>query len=297
MLIGHQEIKKDFERLIKNDRLGHGYLFFGPARTGKYTFAKELAIRIERGAWPAEERPRRNEPSGPGRPLTDALLVEPDEAGTIGIDAVRALKAFFLERPLVSVRRTAIVDRAETLTTEAQNALLKVAEEPPSAGLLFLVSRAPEQLLPTLLSRLQQIYFGTVPRADIAAWLSEQGIGKKEATAAAEAAAGLPGLALAIAKQELPPAAELAAAFLRTPAPGRKDFVKALVEPEDFNFRDFLDGLILVLARNPERDGRLWHAVLELRGMADATGLNPRVQLLALGQILESGIWNLESRI
>jgi len=78
------------------------------------------------------------------------------------------------------VRRTAIIDECELLTTEAQNALLKITEEPPLSSLLVLATNDLDALLPTISSRLQKIYFGIVTEKEIVAWLTgERGIVKK----------------------------------------------------------------------------------------------------------------------
>lgn len=277
MLIGHEDVQRDFTRLIERGRLGHAYLLFGPAEVGKFSFALELAEYIERGKWPE----RKSE-----RPLSDAMVVSPDESGTIGIDAARSVKAFLSGRPFLALRRTAIIDRADALTDEAQNALLKAAEEPPPSGLLVLVLQDPESLRGTLISRFQKIYFGAVAGQDISRWLEKNGVPKEKAKTAAKACGGKPGLALRIASGASSGAEEAAREFLRTRDAERKDFLKSLLDDEEFSLRVFLDALILLTAENPQKNGGLWHAMLELRALSDATGLNPRIQLMNLGAYL-----------
>lgn len=300
MIFGRDDLKKDFDTLISRESLGHAYLFFGPPQVGKFAFAKELAARVERGAWELEGSGAALGEVRQGRPLTDVLEVAPDPGGTIGINAVRALKAFLQETPFISSRRTAIVERAEALTTEAQNALLKIAEEPPSRALLLFTASDPELLMPTLVSRLSSIYMPILSEATLKEWLrKEKGLDAKRAAHIADVCGGKPGLAAEMADGRFEERERLPRAFLETPSASRKDFLKALLEPEDFNFRGFLDDLILVLSRDarqkqgsPVRDGvtrrnsALWHAVIKLRQMADATGLNPRIQLQALGALI-----------
>lgn len=283
--------------------MGHAYLFFGPAAVGKLSFAVELAEYLERGLpsqisgketresnWPEEKNTR---------PLSDAMVISPNspsqisdtetwegKSGTIGIDAARSIRAFLSERPFIAPRRTVVIDRADALTDEAQNALLKIAEEPPSSGLLMLVLQDPESLRGTLVSRFQKIYFGAVAEKDVSQWLQKNGFTKEKAAAAARACGGKPGLALKLASGASSETEEAARKFLRTQAAGRKEFLKALLDDEQFNFRAFLDALILLTALNPQKNGALWHAVLELRAISDATGLNPRIQLMSLGAYL-----------
>lgn len=75
------------------------------------------------------------------------------EKNLIKVKAVRALTEFFMSTPHCSDFKVAIIDQAETMNITAANALLKVLEEPPSRGLLFLVTESRHQLMPTIKSR------------------------------------------------------------------------------------------------------------------------------------------------
>jgi DNA polymerase III gamma/tau subunit len=156
-MIGHKKIWKELTALAESGDLGHGYVFFGPAMVGKRTFARELAEYFEKAS-----------SAGPGAILSDFMLVEPlAGAGSIGIDAARGIRNFLWQKPNMSLRRTLVIDDAELLTAEAQNALLKVTEEPPASSLLILITSDIESVMPTILSRLPKIYFGAVPEKDI----------------------------------------------------------------------------------------------------------------------------------
>jgi hypothetical protein len=257
MLGVHEKQIKDLASLHARGQLGHAYIFFGDPNTGKSLAAQALARYIEIGAWPENE-----DGEAAQTPLTDTQVFSPDEKNSIGIDVARSIKMFLSEKPFISSRRIAIVDRAQAMTPEAQNALLKVAEEPPASALLILVMPDPELLWPTLRSRFQKIYFPPPARKEMKEILKEK-------------------------------ADPMAARFFETPPATRKDFVKELTEPEDFNFAAFLDSLIAHLAAegassslNPAKNGRLWHAVLELRRMQDATNLSPRIQLMNLWMLI-----------
>ena len=239
----HLQIQNDFERLIERGTLGGSYIFFGPDSGAKRELAEGLAAYLETGSWP----PAREGEETSVRPLTDARVFLPVEE-TIGIDTAREIREFLGASPLLSVRRVAIVDRAEAMTTEAQNALLKLAEEPPPRALLIFVLRDPEALAPALLSRFQKVY---VPGGGKAKLLSTAG-------------------------------EERAREFLAAAPGGRKELLKALLEPEDFSLTAFLDDLIRVLSLEKKPNSGLWHAVLELRRAADNSPLNPKLQLLSL---------------
>jgi hypothetical protein len=96
----------------------------------------------------------------------DISLVEKDNtvkqnANSIGIDDVKRIQKTVYLKPLKSNFKAIILEDAHLLTTEAQNALLKVLEEPPEHTLLLLGADRKEALLPTILSRCQLIELGT----------------------------------------------------------------------------------------------------------------------------------------
>lgn len=233
----HKLLEKNFKSLIEGDRLGHAYLFHGADRMGAKNFALGFANYLE----------TQNFELGQTRILSDMLLVEPNENQTIGIEEARKIKEFLVVRPNVSLRRTVVIDRAEFLTTEAQNALLKITEEPPESALLLLVTRDPELLKETLVSRFNKVFFAGQEKLDETMKYLEEG--KK---------------------------------FLKTSLASRKDFLKELLEPEDFDILAFLDAVIFNLASDKEMDYNLWHKVLKLRQDFANFPLNPKLQFLNL---------------
>lgn len=284
-MIGHNDILGDLKNLNEGGGLSHGYVFYGPAMVGKKTAALEFAHYIESGATASE-------PARESKILSDMMLIEAGTATSIGIDAVREIKNFLWQKPNVSQRRTLIIDDAELLTTEAQNALLKVTEEPPVSSLLILITSDAESILPTIISRLPKIYFGTVPEKEIEKWLSENGAASKGTTKAkaaelAKRVMGKPGLAWRMMHdEEFQAQIELAEKLLKTPAATRRDVIKKIIEPEEFNFRKFLDAVIMVLAWHGKAEKKikpaLWHKALQLYDRETNFSLNPRLQLESL---------------
>jgi len=148
-----EQLQKNFKRLAQENQLSHAYLFFGGDRKNyqdKFVFAKSLANFLENEIF--EE---------PKSLLKETLIISPNEAGAIGIDIVRDLKFFLWQKPVSSAKRTAIIFGAENLTDEAQNAALKIVEEPPENGLIIFISGTAEDLFPTLVSRTQRIFFSS----------------------------------------------------------------------------------------------------------------------------------------
>ncbi len=276
MLIGHKLLINSFKSLLKNDRLAHGYLFFGQAGVGKKLFAKALANFLENGEfdYSDEEAPIFN----------DAIVVWPNEKMVIGIDEARRIKEFLYMRPNLSSKRTVIIDGVEFLTTEAQNALLKITEEPPESSLLILIARTPEVLTPTLASRLQKVYFSCLKEEEVQDWLVDEfSVSRVEAVKLADESMGNPGLALKLLRdRNFLNLKKQAENFLKTSGIERREFIKELLESESFDFLGFLDMVLFVLAYQKKIDSDLWHRALELRRNLSNFPLNPKLQLMNL---------------
>jgi DNA polymerase-3 subunit delta' len=127
------------------------------------------------------------------------LRVEP-EGTSISIEKIRDLQHFLQLKTIGSqpLRRALIVEHANALTTEAQNAYLKLLEEPPADTLMILTVNSPRALLPTILSRVQTITVHTPTEAQLQPLLA--GSGKDETTLrqAYFLSGGLPGLLSAL---------------------------------------------------------------------------------------------------
>jgi DNA polymerase-3 subunit delta' len=162
MVFGYDDKIEFFKKLIEEDDLAHAYLFYGEPETGKFSFASFLSRFLE--------NPESPDDTGI---LLDTLIVRNEEGGTLGIDDVLRVQEFLYQRPLISKRRTVIVDDASSLTREAQGALLKIVEEPPQSSLIIFVSSDKNDLFDALLSRVEKIYFPTLSSAII-----EEGLNK-----------------------------------------------------------------------------------------------------------------------
>jgi hypothetical protein len=282
MIIGHENTINDFKDLIIRGRLGHGYIFFGPSMVGKRTVALDLGRFLERGTF---EAPANGKDGEATEVLQETKVIDvafmkslnaDASGGSIGIDAVREIKNFLWQKPNASARRTLIIDNADLLTTEAQNALLKITEEPPASSLLILVTSDVESILPTIISRLPKIYFGAVPQKKIEGWIDP---------VFAERALGKPGLAWRLAHDKVfRENLDAVKKFLKTPPASRRDFIKKIIEPDDFSLRNFLDAVIMVLAwQEPSvAKSAFWHKTLRLYEGVSNVPLNPRLQLEAL---------------
>jgi len=87
------------------------------------------------------------------------LVVEPGDNGAIKIDQVRDVIDRAGYKPFEGRRRVVIIDQADTMAAGAQNALLKILEEPPPSSVFILVTSRPDMLLATVQSRCPRLRF------------------------------------------------------------------------------------------------------------------------------------------
>lgn len=180
---GFLKQKKFFERAVSVGNLGHAYIFAGPEMVGKRTFAIEFPGLINQ--------------SGRQTNNPDVLFVNSagsDSGQTIAIGEVRKIKNFISLSPYAGQYKFVIIDDAHLMTTEAQNALLKVLEEPSASSILILITAHPEALLPTINSRCQEIEFFPHGREAISLVLAKAKLSKVNQEFLAEFANGRIGL-------------------------------------------------------------------------------------------------------
>jgi DNA polymerase III subunit delta' len=152
----------------------------------------------------------------------DVLMIEPGETGAIKVDQVRDAIERAAYRPFEGRRRVVIVDDADAVLVEAQNALLKTLEEPPPASTFVLVTSRPDVLLPTVRSRCQRLRFGRLLPKEIAEVLIQRHrYTEVDASAAASAADGSIGVALAGGSEDVVQARDAAARLLKGVAASR----------------------------------------------------------------------------
>ena len=118
----------------------------------------------------------------------DVMTIEPGENGSIKIEQVRDAIDRAVYRPFEGRRRVTIVEQADALVSQAQNALLKTLEEPLPASVFVLVTSRPDTLLPTVRSRCAHLRFGRLQVVEVASVL-ERSHGYSHADALTAAAA------------------------------------------------------------------------------------------------------------
>ena len=210
-LIPSEAAETAFVDAMARGRLHHAWLVCGAEGLGKATFAYRATRRLL-GAVPDPSRgPLGARPQDPVSQLIsaqshpDLLVLERLVEGgktkkSISVDQARDLPEFFAKSPSRAAYRVAIIDAADDLNLNAANALLKVLEEPPERGVLFLITHAPGRLLATIRSRCRRLTFQPWPEPEVAGLLARQTeLDRDEAIRIAGMARGSPGAALSLA--------------------------------------------------------------------------------------------------
>ncbi len=227
VLVGHDAAAAALRDASRGGRPHHGWLLTGPSGVGKATLAYRYARWLLAGM-----------PDAPGTPLSlpedhpvfgrvaagthaDLRTLAP-EAGEKGkktiirVDDARAVPRFLAMTPAEGGWRVVVVEDAEGMNEQAQNALLKTLEEPPARAVLLLASSAPDRMLPTIRSRVRRLDLFPLEAAAmeplLAAWLPDMAAGDRANLATISG--GSPGRALALADGEGLELAREASAYL-----------------------------------------------------------------------------------
>ncbi len=153
---GRDGIVSFFKTQIQNNRLGHAYLICGDKGMGKKTVCNYLlsiimckshsacgtcngCATVESGANP------------------DIMYISNNNKLSIGVDDVRHVTEEVFTKPIISEKKIVVIQNAHLMTQEAQNALLKVIEEPPGYVVFFLLCDSINTILSTILSRVTKI--------------------------------------------------------------------------------------------------------------------------------------------
>ncbi len=174
-LVGNSKVKELLTNAIKSNNILHSYLFVGIDGIGKSLFAKEFANMIlctSDGGKPCQKCKSCLEFAGESHP--DFLQVEPEDGKTIKIEQIRYLQEKIAEKPVTSERKVYIINKCDSMTREASNALLKTLEEPPSYATIILITSNESKLLVTIKSRCTKIAFTPLSEEDIKTYLQNE---------------------------------------------------------------------------------------------------------------------------
>ena len=164
-IIGQDFAKKYLTNSIKKNKINHAYMFEGIDGIGKKKFSQELSkILLD----------TQNVDSSP-----DYINIYPD-GNSIKIAQIRKLQTDIIIKPHKNYK-IYIINQADSMTIEAQNALLKPLEEPPEYAIIILITSNKEALLDTIKSRCEIIKFLPISILDLNNYLINKGIDKNRA--------------------------------------------------------------------------------------------------------------------
>ncbi len=225
-IVGHSRLLSLLARVIARDSMPPAVLLAGPPGVGKRLAAVAIAQAInclQPQSAKEFERDACGECASCRRIARgmhpDVIVVEPGDMGTIKIEQPRDVIDRSHYRPFEGRRRVVIIDEADAAGADAQSALLKTLEEPPSASVFILVSSMPDALLPTVLSRCPRLRFGPLTPNEVAsALVQDHGYSEQEARIAAAESDGSIGRALESQSEDLSEARDAAQRVLEETA-------------------------------------------------------------------------------
>jgi DNA polymerase-3 subunit delta' len=186
-IVGQDKALSFLKNNLEHGTTGHAYLFTGPDGVGKRATAVRLAAALncpDGGCGACASCAKVAAGSHP-----DVQTVSPT-GNTLKIDQVRELARAIGLKPFEGEFKVYVVEDAHLMTTEAANALLKNLEEPPGYVVFVLTAPGADGLLPTIVSRCQEVAFTALRPTTLMALLTSEGASADRAEIAAALAGG-----------------------------------------------------------------------------------------------------------
>ena len=154
-IIGQEQIKEHLQNALATGKISHAYIINGEKASGKEFIARIFAMALQcegEGDKPCGQCHSCKQALSDNQP--DIIRVTHEKPNTIGVDDIRTqVNSDIGIKPYSSKYKIYIIDEAEKMNPQAQNALLKTIEEPPSYGILMLLTTNADGFLQTILSR------------------------------------------------------------------------------------------------------------------------------------------------
>lgn len=175
-IIGQEQIKAHLHNAVSTGKISHAYIINGERFSGKEFIARvfAMALQCEReGAEPCQQCHSCRQALSGNQP--DIIHVTHEKPNSISVDDIRTqVNGDIAIKPYSSSHKIYIINEAEKMTVQAQNALLKTLEEPPAYAVILLLTTNVNSLLQTILSRCVILHMKPVPDELIKKFLMEQ---------------------------------------------------------------------------------------------------------------------------
>ena len=175
-IVGQDHLKEQLKKSLQEGNISHAYLLNGELRSGKEYIAKIFAAALQCNH--ETDKPCQNCPScakafSGNHP--DIIFVTHEKPNTIGVEDIRSkINNDIGIKPYHGPYKIYIMNEAEKMTVQAQNALLKTLEEPPAYAVIILLTCSTEALLPTIISRCVNMSMKPVPNAALKNYLMKE---------------------------------------------------------------------------------------------------------------------------
>jgi DNA polymerase-3 subunit delta' len=259
-VVGHRRSLQILRRAIETGRVHHAYLFTGMEGIGKRLAAQNMAKTLncaEQGG-DACDRCRSCQLIDKGI-HPDIILIEPT-GESIKIEQIRELERSIAFKPYEARWRVILMDRAERMTRDAANALLKTLEEPPPWTTIILIARTIASLPATVLSRCQRIRFSPLSHEEVKKVLRDR-LPTEEIAMLTPLAGGSPGRALQMDSGEIKRAKDLIVSALSPSLNRRLQMARELAQEEGMGrlFLEILEGWLrdLIIYQETQEDRTL----------------------------------------
>lgn len=160
-VVGNDRTKELLMKSLNEGTFSHAYLFSGPVGTQKTTTAMAFAQGIfctSEGSKPCGVCSSCDKISKGNHP--DLHIIQPEEdKNSILIQQIRHMQRSISTKPYEGSRKVYILRKAETMGPPAQNAMLRVLEEPEPGTVIIIIANSRSSILPTVLSRCQLVHF------------------------------------------------------------------------------------------------------------------------------------------
>lgn len=201
-ILGNEQIIEHLQNAVRMGKVSHAYILNAPASSGKMMIAEAFAATLqceEKGTQPCTKCHSCKQAASHNHP--DIIYVRHEKPNTISVDDIRLqINQDIAVKPYSSPYKIYIVDDAEKMNIQAQNALLKTIEEPPSYGVILLLTTNADAFLPTILSRCIRLDLKPVADAKLKDFLMKKcGVVDYQADICVDFSQGIVGKAITLA--------------------------------------------------------------------------------------------------